>query len=181
MFLIELGSDVSAPGGSAGTALAIAALQGQCGAITLLLDSGRYGKQEPAAEKLNQFLYALISATFLEYTNIILLLIEFGADVNVKNPYRSRNFTALHAAAGTGNDKHIALLIEHGADVNACGGRSGTTLTTTYTGAWYLIVEQLLDHGALPDLRGRYYGTAVCAGIQESTDNPFIICFTARL
>lgn len=83
----------------------------------------------------------------------------------MSKPYPSRNFTALHAAAGTGNDKYIVLLIEHGADVNACGGRSGTALTAAYAGAWYLIVEQLLDRGALPVLRGGYYGTTVFAGI----------------
>lgn len=52
------------------------------------------------------------------------------------------------------------MLIKHGADVNACGGRSGTALTAAYGGAWHVVIELLLDHGALPDLRGGYYGTA---------------------
>ena len=47
---------------------------------------------------------------------IVALLIEHGADVNVKG---DRGHTPLHYAVRSGNPKNVVLLLEAGADVNA--------------------------------------------------------------
>jgi ankyrin repeat protein len=44
------------------------------------------------------------------------LLVDAGADVDVAQP---GGFTALHAAAASGNRKLVELLLERGADRNA--------------------------------------------------------------
>ena len=52
---------------------------------------------------------------------VVKLLIEHGADVNVKAPSLGGDTTPLVEAAAIGDEAQFRLLIEHGADVNAAG------------------------------------------------------------
>jgi len=59
--------------------------------------------------------YPLHSAAAGNYTRIAKMLIENGANINVK---QQAGATALHSAAQNGNIELLILLMEHGADVN---------------------------------------------------------------
>ena len=59
--------------------------------------------------------YPIHSAAAGDYTDIALMLIENGADVNVK---QQAGATPLHSAAQNGNIELLILLLESGADVN---------------------------------------------------------------
>ena len=59
--------------------------------------------------------YPLHSATAGNYTNIARMLVDNGAQVNVKQQEGS---TPLHSAAQNGNLELLILLLENGADVN---------------------------------------------------------------
>jgi len=50
------------------------------------------------------------------YTDIARVLVNSGADVNVK---QQAGATPLHSAAQNGNADILIMLLEHGADVNA--------------------------------------------------------------
>jgi ankyrin repeat protein len=60
--------------------------------------------------------YPLHSAAAGNYTNIARMLIENGAEVNIKQQAGS---TPLHSAAQNGNLELLILLLENGAEVNA--------------------------------------------------------------
>ncbi|MEO6149608.1 MAG: ankyrin repeat domain-containing protein [Mucilaginibacter sp.] len=59
--------------------------------------------------------FPLHSAAAGNFTNIATLLIENGADVNIK---QQAGVTPLHSAAQNGNVELLILLLEHGAEVN---------------------------------------------------------------
>ena len=59
--------------------------------------------------------YPIHSAAAGNYNDIVRMLIENGAEVNVKQQAGS---TPLHTAAQTGNLEMLILMLEHGADVN---------------------------------------------------------------
>ncbi len=54
-----------------------------------------------------------MSAVSRKRNDIAKMLIDKGAQVNVKKADR---YTALHMAAGNGNNEGVVLLLEHGAD-----------------------------------------------------------------
>jgi ankyrin repeat protein len=60
--------------------------------------------------------FPLHSAAAGNYTDIARMLIENGAQVNIK---QQAGVTPLHSAAQNGNLELLILLLEHGADVNA--------------------------------------------------------------
>ncbi|KAJ3825714.1 hypothetical protein F5880DRAFT_1477744, partial [Lentinula raphanica] len=81
---------------------------------------------------------------------IVKLLIDHGADINVKGGFHG---TAIQAAALSGHTDIIEYLIEHGADVNAQAGEYGTVIEAAALHGYEDIVEYLIEHGK--------YGTAI--------------------
>jgi ankyrin repeat protein len=69
---------------------------------------------QPSNNGFNVF--PLHSAAAGNYTNISRMLIENGAQVNIK---QQAGATPLHSAAQNGNLELLVLLLENGADVNA--------------------------------------------------------------
>ena len=83
---------------------------------------------------------------------IVQLLLEHGADVNILDDY---NDTPLHLASAKDlNISIVQLLLEHGADVEIRENRNGDTPLhlASYNGN-YQIVQLLLEHGANVDSR----------------------------
>lgn len=100
---------------------------------------------------------ALSAAAHFGHMNIVQLLIDLGADVNMRS---GRLGCALSAAAHSGETDVVDLLIDLGADVNMRSGEFGSALAsvTTFGGkSTSRVVEQLLHRGATVDkdlLRG---------------------------
>ena len=90
--------------------------------------------------------YSLINWAAQEgYTNIIRLLVQFGADVEGGDP----KMPALYNAAGEGNLSVVATLIECGADVNSGNKqRLGTALSNAAAWGRDDIVRLLIEKGA---------------------------------
>ncbi len=85
-------------------------------------------------------------AAYYGHEDIIDLLIEHGADINIKG---KKGYTALHwAAIGIGNPGLVKLLISKGADVNATNDDGYTPLHTSVENGARKIAEILLDNGA---------------------------------
>jgi ankyrin repeat protein len=68
----------------------------------------------------------LLTAAYHGRTEIVRLLIDSGANIQVKNP---DNLTALHHAAIMGQDEAVRLLCKAGAEVNAIDKRGNTPLS----------------------------------------------------
>lgn len=101
------------------TALGLACYFGQFETARYLVLKGA-GVNLPSNNGFNVF--PLHSATAGNYTDIARMLIENGAQVNIK---QQMGVTPLHSAAQNGNLQLLILLLEHGAlvDVRMEGGR----------------------------------------------------------
>lgn len=121
-----------------------------------LLEAVQYGEFERVKAGLEQGLnpnyseqdseYSLINWAAQEgYTDIIKLLVQFGADVEGGSP----EMPALYNAAGEGNLEVVATLIECGAGVNRGDKqRLGTALSNAAAWGHDAIVRLLIDKGA---------------------------------
>ena len=94
------------------TALGLACYFGQFEVARYLIEKGA-DINLPSQNGFN--VYPIHSAAAGNYTDILRLLIQSGAQVNVKQQAGS---TPLHAAAQYGNLDMLIILLEHGADVN---------------------------------------------------------------
>ncbi len=115
---------------------------------------------------------ALGLAAHRGHTSIVELLIEKGADVNLKNKMGA---IALHYAAAYSSDKKIVnLLIDKNADINAKDNNGDTPLNYAINGKQKEIANLLLDKGATFKTKG--YDThyllyvAASAGINRIVD-----------
>ena len=88
---------------------------------------------------------ALVFACWYQHPDIARLLIEEGADPNLRT---NSNFTALHYAAEKGSTELVELLIKAGADVNALNDAQRSPLHIAAYEGNAEIVELLINHGA---------------------------------
>jgi cytohesin len=87
----------------------------------------------------------LFEALREDQRNMVLLLIDNGVDVNIKDEHR---FTPLHCAAQQGYSEIAELLIAKGANVNATDMMGETPLHSAVLGGHKDVVEVLLAGGA---------------------------------
>ncbi|KAF5281785.1 hypothetical protein FQR65_LT14532 [Abscondita terminalis] len=78
------------------------------------------------------------------------LLMSRGADVNTTENENER--TCLHYVAGSVQDKLMVALLEKGCDVNAQQRDGSTALMEAIWQKKYVMVKELLDHGADPNI-----------------------------
>ena len=89
---------------------------------------------------------ALHRAASYSHEEIVRLLINAGADVNVQNFFTGG---ALHFAAYRQNVNIIRMLLAHGADVNAIGGWAGcSALQIATSEGWHEVARLLISAGA---------------------------------
>jgi len=101
---------------------------------------------------------ALVVASKYGYTEIVKLLLEAGADVNVKN---KDGETALMKASYNGYTEIVKMLIDAGADVNIKDRYGTTALMLASLYGYTEIVELLIKAGANVNIKNSYGGTAL--------------------
>ena len=86
-----------------------------------------------------------MAAFFVGYKEILYMLLNRGADVNVKS---ERYGGALQTASNRGYNEIVQLLLDRGADVNAQSERVGTALEAASLQGNKEIMQMLLGSGA---------------------------------
>lgn len=123
--LIDAGGDVDARNYVAATPLIIAASHGCPRVVRVLLDSG--ADVNAVSDHGNTALYMAAGEDSKLGTETVKLLIEAGADVNVKRP--DWQDTALMTAVQFGAPETVRLLLEAGADSQATDSKGRLSLT----------------------------------------------------
>jgi hypothetical protein len=106
----------------------------------------------------------LYYAAYLGLTTITKLLLEKGANVNVKS---GTHGNALQAAAAEGHEQVVKMLLDKGANVNARGGHYGNALYAASASGHKQIVKVLLDAGANFNAYGKDYNITLHAASAE--------------
>ncbi|KAF5333923.1 hypothetical protein D9758_017476 [Tetrapyrgos nigripes] len=102
----------------------------------------------------------LYYASMAKLPNVILILVEEGANINAQG---GQYGNALQAASYEGSEEIVKLLVEKGADINAQGGPYGNALqAASYLGREE-IVKLLVEKGADINAQGGEYGNALQA------------------
>jgi ankyrin repeat protein len=110
---------------------------------------------------------ALCAASAGNHMDIVSLLFEGGADLNIQCRQCGN---ALYTACDRGHMGVVEMLIENGAEVNAQGGYYGNALQAASTNGYERVVEVLLENGAEVNTQGGHYGNALqaaCVGGYE--------------
>ena len=174
--LLEWGADVNCPGGKYGSALIAASFGNHKEIVELLLEWGadvnfpgevnfysheKYGTAliQAASYAGNCYGSALTCASYKGNKDIVQLLLEWGANVNIQT---GNDFGPALIEAPSYNRKEIVeLLLEWGADVNCPGGQHGSALIAASFHNNKEIVEMLLQGGADVKFCHEQYGTAL--------------------
>lgn len=129
------------------TPLFLAAINGRSKALEVLLQRGA----DPDGDTpMIPLAYAIDRGE----TEIVRLLLEYGADVNRGDPENMRlGKTYLHQCAAKGRPGAAGLLLDRGLDVNRSDKNGGTALHEAVAEKQYEMIELLLDRGADPGAR----------------------------
>lgn len=103
-----------------------------------------------------------LRARHRRFSDVIVLLLERGADVNAKGGHFG---SPLQAVSWACRFNLVKLLLSHGADVNAQNGVHGTALQAASMNKYssFNVVQLLLSHGADVNAQGGRHGTALQA------------------
>lgn len=99
----------------------------------------------------------LLLASQLNLPNIVLALLECGANIDMPNNY---GITALHEAAGNNCYDVVKILVEKGANINAVSEDNITPLMCAVAWGYKNIVIYLLKCGANISIKDNYGMTA---------------------
>jgi ankyrin repeat protein len=105
-------------------------------------------------------------------TNVLLLFLEEGADINAKN---ARGGTALSFAVSNGRLETVKVLLAKGADINARDIHGYTALIWAAWDGYTKIVKLLLVNGADVNARNDLDVTALGAAKLKSWDRAEVI------
>ena len=102
------------------------------------------------------------------HSDILLLLIERGADVDDRNEDGN---TPLHRASRNGRLEAVQLLLDRGADIDVQNNFNNSVLVYAMFGGHAEIARMLLDRGAMTDVQGQFGQTPLhLAAISGRTD-----------
>ena len=100
----------------------------------------------------------LIHASERKQTEVVELIIEKGAKLNINDTYGE---TALMCAARDGHTEIVKLLLDNGADINIKSRYGRTALIMAVRGGYKEIVKLLLDNKADLNIKNYYGKTAL--------------------
>ncbi|KAH5574501.1 hypothetical protein HBI24_193910 [Parastagonospora nodorum] len=100
----------------------------------------------------------LYYAALFGVADVIVLLLESGADVNAEG---GEYGTALHAAAICGHERTVELLIAHGAHINTSTPHHGSAIQAASEVGHEWVVKRLIEAGAEINARGGINGSAL--------------------
>lgn len=154
--LLQYGADINARTIDGLTPLHLAAVESEPNVLELFLRHGAYvdARTNPRSAKFGgSWATPLhIAAKDNQHLDSIVLLLEYGADVNAK---KAKGETPLHLASSFNeNLEVIALLLDRGADVNAKNENGNTPLLDTILshqprhGVMLEVIHLLLEGGA---------------------------------
>lgn len=128
--------------------------------VQILLDAGAYPNWSTNS--------CLFRVSTYNSVDIAELLIEYGADVNIRG---FKNQTPLFEASRYGSEAIASVLIKHGADVNAKDEDQRTSLhvLSCYSGP---VLKLLIDHGAHINSVDKYKYTPLMNIIENLCKNP---------
>ncbi|KAG9396399.1 Ankyrin repeats (3 copies) [Carpediemonas membranifera] len=109
--LIDAGATLDLRDKDCRTALMMTCIQGNLSAAGVLLDGGAYTAYNC------EYGSPLTTAAFNGFDDLILLLLEFGADVNGR--FSAARLTALHSASAGNRTSCIRVLLKAGCNINA--------------------------------------------------------------
>ena len=163
--LCDVGADVNAIGGGFETALIAASCNERIEIATLLLGKGALVNSKSSRGTVLQRVVKKGS------TEILRLLLEHGADVNISAPDHSGYLgTALQIATSAGHMEKAEMLLEYGADVNIGKNVGDTLLQDASSKPNTKIAQFLLKHGADVNIMNPSKGTALMmASFKENT------------
>jgi ankyrin repeat protein len=137
------------------TPLLMAAVQGHCEAVNMLLDKGADVNAQGGG-----YGNALYAASSGDHEAVVKMLLNKGAGVNAQGGVYGN---ALQAASSGGHEKVVKMLLDKGAKVNAQGGYYGNAIQAASSGGHKAVVKMLLDKGADVNTQGGDYGNALQA------------------
>ncbi len=152
------GEDFAVVSNDSNTALIKACAQGHKNIVQLLLGVVCYDNYTEL------LLILLILASQEGHTEVVKLLIDYGADVNGPSPKINHGNTALITASYKGHKEVVKLLLDMGANVNTANIYGNTALIYASIENHKEVVTLLLDMGAhvnVADSKG--YTTLMCA------------------
>ncbi|KAL3478442.1 ankyrin repeat-containing domain protein [Aspergillus californicus] len=141
------------------TALHIAAYFGYVHLADLLLKSDQHDGELQASDR--QGLQPLYWACSKGHLDMVQRLCAAGADINYQ--ITGEHQTALHGAVLSKNPEITSFLLSHGACVNSCSKGFGSPLYMACNEGLLVIVQQLLERQADPNLVGGKKITALNA------------------
>jgi ankyrin repeat protein len=151
-------SVVNARNSHGDTPLSMAAVQGHCEAVNMLLDKGADVNAQGG-----DYGNALQAASSRGHEVVVKILLDKGADVNAKGGHFGN---ALQVASAGGHEAVVKMLLDKGADVNAQSGHFGTNaLQAASSRGHEAVVKMLLDKGADVNAKGGHYGNALFAAL----------------
>jgi ankyrin repeat protein len=130
-----------------------------------------------AGSSENQFM-PIMAATALGDTNMVSLLVEKGAEVNVKN---ASHTTPLMFAAMNGHTEAVRLLLSYGAEVNTVNQMGRTAAMFAAADGSTQILELLVAHHADLSIQDQWGDTATSLFKQYQEETATLLELTKTL
>ncbi|KAJ7706684.1 ankyrin repeat-containing domain protein [Mycena rosella] len=149
--LIQHSAEIDVAGGEYHTALGAASAKQHPDLVRLLLEARADVNGKGLGERDRAPLHLACSRKHVSspaQEEVVSLLIEHGAEVDMLGGMGGRGTTALQLASGWGHEAVVRLLITNGADVNLQGGYYGTALRAASAKGHVGVARILLQKGA---------------------------------
>jgi ankyrin repeat protein len=160
---LDKGADVNTLGGELGSALQVAAHNGNKSMVKLLLEKG--ADVNTQGGKGSVLIYAAASYKVGDCEEVVRLFLDHGADINCRG---EDGWTALYRAAIHGKEGICRLLLRRGADMNAVYPRNEeTALHRAAANGKVTVVHLLVDQGASINSKSKDGKTALDLAVEN--------------